>query len=256
MSVYYKFVLDSLETFPDPLVGLDLLSDTLASTTFSGLDDSILYYWRVMAMASDNSDSSDWSIVTQFDLVTGVNAILAVEDCVYPLNGDVVHAEYPALIVNNLTGIDNYYFQLDDNSQFSYPQESGPVMSSGGSTTSWQATDPLENGRDYFWRVSSDGAVWTEAIQFATMFDIHAYPNPFRPANGHTYVTFTNLLEESDIVISTISGSKVLEQADIGPEDWVWDGRNDNGEDLSPGVYLYNIDFPSGSTSGKLLVIK
>jgi len=88
------------------------------------------------------------------------------------------------------------------------------------------------------------------------MFDIHAFPNPFRPSNGHTHVTFTNLQEESDIVISTISGNKVVIQPDVGPEDWVWYGRNDNGDELSPGVYLYNIEFPAGSTHGKLMIIR
>ena len=47
-----------------------------------------------------------------------------------------------------------------------------------------------------------------------------------------------------------------LEADDIGPEDWNWDVTNSGGSNLAPGIYLYNIKFPAGSTSGKLMVIR
>ncbi|MCP4580772.1 MAG: T9SS type A sorting domain-containing protein [candidate division Zixibacteria bacterium] len=254
--LYYKFVLDSLDNFPDPIIGLDLLADTVASTTFSDLSHDVSYFWRVCAMAMDNSDSSAWSPAIHFNLITGVAQTLASSDCAYPLNGDVVYSSQPYLEVNNLPDIDQYYFQVADNAEFSFVTESGPVWKSSGVTTGWQVPDPLEASQTYYWRVSSNGVLWTSALSFSAMLNIHPYPNPFRASEGHTMVTFTNLLENSEITISTLSGEIIKREDNIGPDDWAWDVKNSGGNNLAPGVYLYNISFPSGSTSGKVLVIR
>jgi len=255
-ALYYKFMLDSLENYPDPMITLDLLADEFATATYSDLSDDVTYYWRVCAVAADNSDSSAWSSSTTFNLQTGVTQTLASTDCVYPLMGDIVVSRQPYLEVNNLADISQYYFQLSDNSQFDLSVESGAVPKSSGLTTTWQAPDPLEHGQQYFWRVSSNGSAWTSAIAFTVELNIHTYPNPFRPAEGHSQIVFTNLPENADLTVSTISGNIVLKQDDIGPDDWAWDVKNESGNDLSSGIYLYSINTAAGSTSGKVIVIR
>ena len=255
-SLYYVFELDSAETFPEPELNLDLAADTMASVTFSNLSSDIIYYWRVCAVASNGVDTSDWSPTTQFNLVTGVTSALASTDCVYPLEGGIVYNSQPYLEVNSLPNLQVYYFQIDDQVDFSSPITSGPVPKASGAVTRWQVSEPLETGQTYYWQVSSNGVVYTAPLSFAAVLDIHPFPNPFRPSEGHNYITFTNLMENSDIVIATISGDIVYQEDDIGPADWVWDVKNDGGKDLAPGVYLFNINFPSGSVSGKVMVIR
>jgi hypothetical protein len=123
-------------------------------------------------------------------------------------------------------------------------------------TTTWQVPDPLENGGQYFWRVSSDSSAWTSALAFTVQLNVHPYPNPFRPSEGHSQIVFTNLPENADLTISTISGNIVLEQNDIGPDDWAWDVKNESGKDLVSGIYLYSISSAAGSTTGKVVVIR
>jgi len=256
VPLYYKFMLDSLENYPGPMITLDLLADVVATATYSELSTDVTYYWRVCAVATDNSDSSSWSSSTTFNLMTGVAQTLASTDCVFPLNGDIVVSKRPFLEVSNLADISQYYFQLSDNSQFEFPVESDAIAKSSGLTTSWQVPDPLEHGQQYFWRVSSDGSAWTSALAFTVELNIHTYPNPFRPSEGHSQIIFTNLPENADLTISTISGNIILRQGDIGPNDWAWDVTNESGTDLAPGVYLYNINFPSGSVGGKVVVVR
>ena len=114
----------------------------------------------------------------------------------------------------------------------------------------------MEAGPTYYWRASSNGAIWTSPLAFTVVLDIHPYPNPFRASEGHNQVIFTNLVGESDIKITTLSGDLIYEQANIGPDEWSWNVKNSKGEDLAPGIYLYVIDFPAGSTNGKLMVIR
>jgi hypothetical protein len=255
-SLYYVFELDSAETFPEPELNLDLAADTVASVTFSNLSNEIIYYWRVCAVTSNGVDTSDWSTTIQFNLITGVTAALASTDCVFPFEGATIFESQPYLEVNSLPNLQVYYFQVDDQIDFSSPIASGPVPKASGTTTQWQVSEPLTTGQTYYWRVSSDGVVYTAPLSFAAVLDIHPFPNPYRPSEGHNYITFTNLVENSDIVIATISGDIVFQEDNIGPTDWVWNVKNDGGKDLAPGVYLFNINFPSGSVSGKVMVIR
>jgi len=256
IPIYYEFALDSLPDFPEPMFRVPLIVDTVASVTYDSLSDEVLYYWRCRAVATDESDSSDWSDSTCFNIITGIVQSLTTADCLYPLDGAVVHASRPIFTIHNIRNIDYYYIQVDDDPLFTSPTESGPVVKTSASVTNWQITDPLEQGQAYFWRVSGGNNVWTSPLHFTADLDIHSYPNPFRSSAGYPTITFTNLPQDAKIVISTISGKIVKRQNDIGPGDWIWDVKNDNGDNLAPGVYPFNVDYPSGSSSGKVVVIK
>lgn len=136
---------------------------------------------------------------------------------------------------------------------------------------------PLEESQNYFWRgralASSppDTSNWSETIEFNLYttgieddsteeeflaLDIHPYPNPFNSSQGHTNITFVDLPENSSITIATISGNIVTRASRIGPGEWVWDVKNEKGSDLASGIYLYNIEFPSGHRDGKVMIIR
>jgi hypothetical protein len=66
MPIYYEFELDTVTSFTNPVVDIDLFVDTLVSVTFTQLQDDVIYYWRCRAVASDGSDSSAWSAIGSF----------------------------------------------------------------------------------------------------------------------------------------------------------------------------------------------
>ncbi|MBD3401586.1 hypothetical protein GF420_01720, partial [candidate division GN15 bacterium] len=261
-SLRYEFALDVNSGFPNPTIGVGLASGSEASASFDQLQTDVLYFWRCRAIASDDSDTSAWSQSVSFDITSGVVATLTESDMAYPADGGVVTDPRPTLRVRDVAGVTTVYFQLADNDSFTGATESGAVTTTAGEETTWQVPDSLDTDVVYYWRVSPDNSLWTQAATFsigaalAEAPDIHPYPNPFNVAEGHSEVTFTNLVEGSRITIMSVSGSLVLVEDNVGPGEWTWNGRNDSGAPVSTGAYFYYVSYPSGTASGKLLVIR
>ncbi|MFC1637538.1 Ig-like domain-containing protein [Candidatus Margulisiibacteriota bacterium] len=90
-----------------------------------------------------------------------------------------------------------------------------------------------------------------------TLTEAYAYPNPFKPGAGHTIVTFTNLASECTIKIFTLTGELVrtiLETDGDGVA--TWDVKNESGEDVASGLYLFAIKSGDDLKRGKLAVIR
>ncbi len=66
MPVFYEFAVDSLPSFADPLLDIDMVVDTLVSVTFTQLQDDVVYFWRCRAVAVGRTDSSAWSSIDSF----------------------------------------------------------------------------------------------------------------------------------------------------------------------------------------------
>lgn len=95
------------------------------------------------------------------------------------------------------------------------------------------------------------------------MDQVVVYPNPFRLWRDDE-VTFggkepdQRLTSDATIRIYTISGELVtiIEETD-GDGNATWDGKNQNGEEVVSGVYIYLITSDDGRTiTGKLAVIR
>jgi hypothetical protein len=95
---------------------------------------------------------------------------------------------------------------------------------------------------------------------------IRAVPNPIivdsglRGADGETQVMFTHLPTNCDITIYTVAGRIVaeLEHQSMSNEGFTyWDLRNEHGQDVAYGLYVYVVKTPSGEThTGKLMLIR
>ena len=86
----------------------------------------------------------------------------------------------------------------------------------------------------------------------------YAYPTPFRPARGHSHITFANLPLAATIRIYTSSGELVATlRNDDGASSLAWPAVNRHGSALASGVYHYVIGSPgAGSHKGKIMVIR
>ncbi|MBI4249193.1 MAG: Ig-like domain-containing protein [Elusimicrobia bacterium] len=85
----------------------------------------------------------------------------------------------------------------------------------------------------------------------------HAYPVPFREALGHTHITFTDLSSRANIRIYTVTGKlvKTLYESD-GDGELKWDARNEEGESVASGVYLFIMESATEKKLGKLIIIR
>jgi len=86
--------------------------------------------------------------------------------------------------------------------------------------------------------------------------DVKAFPNPCRARDGGNAI-FTNLTENCEIKIYNIAGEfvrKINEQTEGTAE---WDLKNDGGEDVASGLYIYVITNQKDERKkGKLVVIR
>jgi hypothetical protein len=96
----------------------------------------------------------------------------------------------------------------------------------------------------------------------------YAYPNPYKPGTGGVFdssslgdgVVFDKLTEKAVIRIYTLSGEFVAELNESdGDGRYLWNVRNQDGDKVASGVYLYLINNPdkgSDKAKGKLVIIK
>ncbi len=84
------------------------------------------------------------------------------------------------------------------------------------------------------------------------------YPNPFNPQTSIGY----SLPEEGHVklVVYNIAGQKVRTLVDghqcAGHKTVIWNGRNENGDQVASGVYLYKLQAEKSSATKKMLLVK
>jgi len=93
-----------------------------------------------------------------------------------------------------------------------------------------------------------------------SLSNVHPFPNPFKPNSslGHVNVTFTGLTAGAKVQVFTVSGETVFEKSiDSAASTLQWNAVNDDGSNLSSGVYFYLVSDPSGNTKkGKIAIIR
>jgi len=208
----------------------------------------------------------------------------------FPQNDATVDTSQLILVVRNTQDSAGrpliYEFQLDSVEQFNseFKKQSSPLeLGIGeGDTTFWPIPNKsdLSVGKDYYWKcrayVALDPSVKSDFFDPPYKFSIsdpsvdssdtntsdkingsiHVFPNPFKPSKGDSFITFRNIPLYSRITITTLSGELVRELSNNTTTDVIWDVKNRGGKDLSSGTYFYRVDFSSGSSTGKLTVIR
>lgn len=100
----------------------------------------------------------------------------------------------------------------------------------------------------------------TVTLVQANLNAVRAYPNPWRSdRHGGVDITFDNLSTGSEVKLFTVSGHSVrtLTPSAATPDRVVWDRKNDSGDVVASGIYVYSIKDSSGSKSkGKIAIIK
>jgi hypothetical protein len=133
--------------------------------------------------------------------------------------------------------------------------------------TEWQPNN-VDDGQIYWWRsrVIADGLIgnWSKMKNFTTTnlpdkIELHQnYPNPFNP---ETHIVF-NLPEalEVKIEIFNLTGQRIKvlldEFVEAGPQEVIWDGRNNYGNQVASGVYFYRMSAKNFSQTKKMVLIK
>jgi hypothetical protein len=125
----------------------------------------------------------------------------------------------------------------------------------------------------YIYDVSVDqanGKVWVATDRGVAMLEsssqppiprgnlavITPFPNPFRP--HHAFVIFDKLPVNSTLRIHEASGRvvRIFHPRDLAGNQAQWDGKNDAGKAVKPGVYLFSVVSGSTVQRGKVIVAR
>ncbi|MCK5218453.1 hypothetical protein KAR10_02950 [bacterium] len=105
---------------------------------------------------------------------------------------------------------------------------------------------------------TSNGSVTIAAAAVASnLSGLKVFPNPYKPALGHSRIMFLNLPIESRIKIHKITGELIKEINEQNKGMAEWRGENDAGKDVASGVYLYSIITRAGEKAkGRIAVVR
>ena len=211
-----------------------------------GFDDDLFYTGSAPDMGA-----LEWVITAPQDLQA------------YPQESTVILAWSPITEVQ--------YYQLDRATNETFTEN---VVQSFVTTNSF-TDENLEPEIEYFYRVSGYVGYWTnysntvsvmiESLDlndnFAMPMDykIHQnYPNPFNPMTTLSY----DLPEGGPVGIAIydmrgkIVKNLLNDYQDAGPRSIKWDATNDQGKQVSAGMYIYRIEIGDLKQSKKMLFIK
>jgi hypothetical protein len=131
------------------------------------------YYWRVRA--KHETDACDWSEVWSFITVEGVSLVSPADSATDQHVTTILEWE-------EITGIDNYIFQLCTNPTFVFPSMTGIV----DNIYIGVVISELTFGETYYWRVKAthplDTTTWSEIRNFEIINTV----NLISPAQGDT----------------------------------------------------------------------
>jgi len=101
------------------------------------------------------------------------------------------------------------------------------------------------------------GSQTTLVIPSITSSKVYAYPNPCRLDAGFQAITFANVSKNETVKILTVNGSIVRTlQKSNGTGTLDWDLKNERGEVVSSGIYIFSVSKDSDIQLGKLAVVK
>lgn len=87
----------------------------------------------------------------------------------------------------------------------------------------------------------------------------HNYPNPFNPETTISFLT-TESTENTELVIYNLKGQKVKTLVNkvlpAGNHSIIWNGKNDNNESVSSGVYFYKMKSGTYISAKKMILLK
>lgn len=142
------------------------------------------------------------------------------------------------------------------------------TLSGGGSASGGAfAAGPLSMGGPSYSSVAPSGGAFSLASGAAPALVIidsaraglgaaHCYPVPFRPAAGHTKITFTGLTRQASVKIYTVSGELVRSlQKNDTTDSLDWDAKNSRGQQAASGVYFFTVKGGGETATGKLMII-
>lgn len=264
----YKLQLSLEEDFSELV--LELNEHPRAYYEASRLLPYTQYFWKVASI--NEMGSSDFSAVQSFT------------------TGDITeNPDTPALIApphmatnqpldtllqwQEADLAETYYLQLSNNAYFT-----DPILELGEITQTNYRLSNLQPNRNYYWRIGAVNGYGSSGFSLARRFGtgnwisnedesspalenklFPNYPNPFNPTTTISF-SLKEMDEEITLAIYNTRGQKIKTLYHGLPNSATmslnWDGKDESGNSVSSGIYLYRLRSASFSDTRKMLLSK
>lgn len=250
---FFVYADAGLSTLEEEMLAIEeTAGKTSATVSFTPVDGRS-YWWRVRAY--NDFDTTELTAPTTFSwFSSSTTDDPTVPVAAGPADGSTIDVRRPALTVTNIAapGDHSYYFQIAADPAFEKVVDaSGSIPQDADGTTSWECNHPLKKGATYYWRARADSYPFSATCSFEVADKIIAYPNPVHSSLGEQ-VTFQLPDEPVDLLIQTVSGETVVALDDVSGY-WEWDLRNESGNQVAIGTYLWYVS--GKKDKGKIIVL-
>lgn len=237
----------------------------MTSTAGSGFVAGTQYIWRVRGIKSDGTPGN----FSEYRRFTASSTALDAPTLVFPANNAVGVSTNVALVWNAVAGAEGYTARVSRNSAFT-------DLVGEQNVSEAHATFSLSPNAVYYWNVKARKGTtesWSEIWNFTTSLitDVDEeeslpavfalaqnYPNPFNPS---TTIAFT--VPKSglvNIIVYNILGRKVRtlisESISAGTHSAVFDGKDDFGNPVASGIYIYRMRAGNFAETKKMIFVK
>ncbi|MDZ7362976.1 MAG: SBBP repeat-containing protein [candidate division KSB1 bacterium] len=227
---------------------------TITSREVGPLANNTAYYWRVRAknIGGFSAWSKTWRFTTIIQLPSQVLLLLPGQAAILP-SGNVQFSwrqSQPA--------ISRYWFEIAADSAMT----NSVIDSTLAATDTTKTVLDLNNKQTYWWRVRAGNAAGWGAFSEQRRFSIDVpvsveetesppaefslrqnYPNPFNPSTAINY----ELPKQAEVKLDIydLQGRRIRtlvnQRQPAGRYTITWDGRNEQGEVVTSGVYIYQL---------------
>jgi hypothetical protein len=243
---------------------------TLGNDNVDG-EASLTYTWSLESGPASVSVSPNGTNAAKNAVVTFSQAGNYVLRCtIQNQNGSAFATTNPGNVAQVLASIgvtpNNVTISVIDNQTFTATglDQFGQAMNL--SAVNWSSTGGSVSGAGVFQSgtlgnnirvTATSGAISGSANVNVVNYDVSgaiAYPVPFKSTQGST-IHFRGLGSSAKIRIYTVTGRQVF-NVEVSQDTYDWNVKNNSGESIASGVYLYVIESPSTTKNGKLIIIQ
>ena len=192
-AISYDLYVDESSSFPNSPIATSLTSESYRLSSVI-VDNSTLYYWKVVSKnASGDTDSATRSFTT-LALATPEKPILTL-----PADGSTIETNIPVLTWQTVENATHYHVQISDASDFSNIIEE-ELVNVG---VNYSVITELDINTTYYWRVrainDTVGGGWSDSSDFITPDGMApGLPEWVYPISGQENVSVTPTFDWTD----------------------------------------------------------
>jgi hypothetical protein len=109
----------------------------------------------------------------------------------------------------------------------------------------------------YLLKIVGEGTGIENSVVLQEKISVSNYPNPFNPSTTISFSLISESTENTELIIYNLKGQEIRQYSIFNNQSSIiWDGKDDNGNNVSSGIYLYKITSGNFTSTKKMILMK